>query len=133
MVVMRAQDSFLSHRLEKAISKLANKKRDYSNAPVFIEICNCPSKGGNLVYGTQNKEYIYKGGCKQNLLCAMIQVDKHQLLITKPYSKLNKAEIKLDLKHNFVSQKSLKDTSHTDIVDERFQIKNESQEFLKNY
>lgn len=79
---MRTKDTYLTFKLEKAIARIKNNS-GYSDSPVFLEICNCPTKGGSLFYDTKKEVYFGKGACNKNLLCSKIQMDKHQILIRK--------------------------------------------------
>lgn len=86
---MGTRDTFLSYKLEKAIARIKTHN-GYNNSPVFLEICNCPSKGGALYYDTKKSSYFGKGSCNRGLLCSKIQIDKHQILINKTFtSQLN--------------------------------------------
>ncbi|MHA1303238.1 MAG: hypothetical protein ACTSQE_03105 [Candidatus Heimdallarchaeaceae archaeon] len=100
MVYLKIEDSFLDNRLEKALARITQRKYD-ENSPVFIEICNCPGKGGQLFYNETKKEYFGKGFCNKNLLCYRIQRDKHSITINqipKAYETLNLEEELLDKK-----------------------------------
>jgi len=79
---MSTKDTFLSFKLEKAIARIKTHS-GYNNSPVFLEVCNCPSKGGSLYYDTKKEDYFGKGSCNRGLLCSKIQIDKHQLRISK--------------------------------------------------
>ncbi len=86
---MSTKDTFLSFKLEKAIAKIKTH-HGYNNSPIFLEICNCPSKGGSLYYDTKKEDYFGKGSCNLGLLCSKIQIDKHQIRISrKIVSQLN--------------------------------------------
>ncbi len=79
---MSTKDTFLSFKLEKAIARIKTHN-GYNNSPVFLEVCNCPSKGGSLYYDTKKEAYFGKGSCNRGLLCSKIQIDKHQIRISK--------------------------------------------------
>ncbi|MBY9001065.1 MAG: hypothetical protein KGD64_09135 [Candidatus Heimdallarchaeota archaeon] len=79
---MSTKDTFLSFKLEKAIARIKTNC-GYNNSPVFLEVCNCPSKGGSLYYDTKKSSYFGKGSCDRGLLCSKIQIDKHQIRISK--------------------------------------------------
>ncbi|MCG3220295.1 MAG: hypothetical protein H7641_02850 [Candidatus Heimdallarchaeota archaeon] len=79
---MTTKDTFLSFKLEKAIARLKTLN-GYNDSPLFLEICNCPSKGGSLYFDTKKSSYFGKGSCNRGLLCSKIQVDKHQVRIRK--------------------------------------------------
>ena len=79
---MSTKDTFLSFKLEKAIARIKTH-HGYNNSPVFLEVCNCPSKGGSLYYDTKKDSYFGKGSCNRGLLCSKIQIDKHQIRISK--------------------------------------------------
>lgn len=79
---MRTKDTYLTFKLEKAIARIQNNS-GYNNSPIFLEICNCPSKGGSLFYDTKKGVYFGKGSCNKGLLCSKIQMDKHQILIRR--------------------------------------------------
>jgi hypothetical protein len=81
---MATKDTFLSFKLEKAIARIKTHS-GYNNSPVFLEICNCPTKGGSLYYDTKKRSYFGKGSCNQGLLCSKIQMDKHQIRIRKTH------------------------------------------------
>lgn len=83
---MRTKDTYLTFKLEKAIARIQNNS-GYSDSPVFLEICNCPSKGGSFFYDTKKGVYFGKGSCTKGLLCSKIQMDKHQILIRKTLSR----------------------------------------------
>ncbi|MHA1345838.1 MAG: hypothetical protein ACTSVO_05210 [Candidatus Heimdallarchaeaceae archaeon] len=82
LINMSTKDTFLSFKLEKAIARIKTH-HGYNNSPVFLEVCNCPSKGGSLYYDTRKAEYFGKGSCNRGLLCSKIQIDKHQIRISK--------------------------------------------------
>jgi hypothetical protein len=79
---MTTKDTFLSYKLEKAIARIKTHN-GYNDSPLFLEICNCPSKGGSLFYDTKKSSYFGKGSCNRGLLCSKIQIDKHQVRIRK--------------------------------------------------
>ena len=79
---MRTKDTYLTFKLEKAIARIQNNS-GYNDSPVFLEICNCPTKGGSFFYDTKKAVYFGKGSCNNGLLCSKIQMDKHQILIRK--------------------------------------------------
>ncbi|MCG3225621.1 MAG: hypothetical protein H7645_01775 [Candidatus Heimdallarchaeota archaeon] len=79
---MTTKDTFLSYKLEKAIARIKTH-HGYNDSPLFLEICNCPSKGGSLYYDTKKSSYFGKGSCNRGLLCSNIQVDKHQVRVRK--------------------------------------------------
>ena len=79
---MTTKDTFLSYKLEKAIARIKTHN-GYNDSPLFLEICNCPTKGGSLFYDTKKNSYFGKGSCNRGLLCSKIQVDKHQIRIRK--------------------------------------------------
>jgi hypothetical protein len=79
---MTTKDTFLSYKLEKAIARIKTH-HGYNDSPLFLEICNCPSKGGSLFYDTKKNSYFGKGSCNKGLLCSKIQIDKHQIRIRK--------------------------------------------------
>ena len=79
---MTTKDTFLSYKLEKAIARIKTHN-GYNDSPLFLEICNCPSKGGSLYYDTKKNSYFGKGSCNRGLLCSKIQIDKHQIRIRK--------------------------------------------------
>ncbi len=79
---MRTKDTYLTFKLEKAIARIKDKS-GYNDSPVFLEICNCPNKGGSFFYDTKKEAYFGKGSCNNSLLCSKIQMDKHQILIRK--------------------------------------------------
>ena len=87
---MTTKDTFLNYKLEKAIARIKTHS-GYNNSPVFLEICNCPSKGGSLYYDTKKQSYFGKGSCNRELLCSQIQIDKHQIRIKRklPIQQLN--------------------------------------------
>ncbi len=74
---------FLNYRLEGVLSKITKKAPDYANTPIFHELCNCPSRGGQLFYNDKKEEYFGKGFCNPNLFCARIQIDKYSTLTKK--------------------------------------------------
>jgi len=84
---MRTRVTYLESKLTTAIEKM--KKNQYQNSfedmPVFNEVCSCPLSGGKLLYDSTKEQYVYKGFCNPNRLCARIQRDKHRLLIKKSY------------------------------------------------
>ena len=84
MIRMSSKDTFLSYKLEKAIARIKTKS-GYNNSPVFLEVCNCPSKGGSLYFDTKKRTYFGKGSCNRGLLCSKIQIDKHQILVNKTF------------------------------------------------
>ena len=79
---MTTKDTFLSFKLEKAIARIKTHN-GYDDSPLFLEVCNCPSKGGSLYYDTKKSSYFGKGSCNRGLLCSKIHVDKHQVRIRK--------------------------------------------------
>ncbi|MHA1222134.1 MAG: hypothetical protein ACTSSG_09105 [Candidatus Heimdallarchaeaceae archaeon] len=79
---MTTKDTYLCFKLEKAIARIKTHS-GYNNSPLFLEICNCPSKGGSLYYDTKKQTYFGKGSCHKGLLCSKIQIDKHQVLIRR--------------------------------------------------
>ena len=88
---MRTKDTFLNYKLEKAIARIKTSN-GYTDSPIFLEICNCPSKGGSLFYDTKKLVYFGKGSCNKGLLCSKIQIDKHQILIRKTVPRLIELE-----------------------------------------
>ncbi len=82
---MTTKDTFLSYKLEKAIARIKTHN-GYNNSPLFLEICNCPRKGGSMYYDTKKQSYFGKGTCSQDLLCSKIQIDKHKILVKKAYT-----------------------------------------------
>lgn len=79
---MGTKDTFLSYKLEKAITRIKTFN-GYTDSPLFLEVCNCPSKKGSLFYDTKKVVYFGKGSCNKGLLCSKIQMDKHQVLIKR--------------------------------------------------
>ena len=88
---MRTKDTFLNYKLEKAIARIKTSS-GYTDSPIFLEICNCPSKGGSLFYDTKKAIYFGKGSCNKGLLCSKIQKDKHQVLIRRTTPRLLEIE-----------------------------------------
>ncbi|MHA1115667.1 MAG: hypothetical protein ACTSRR_07790 [Candidatus Heimdallarchaeaceae archaeon] len=81
MTYQKVQDHYLDNRLEKALAKIANI--NYDNSPVYIEVCNCPLKGGKLFYNANKKTYFTKGTCSPSKLCYSIQKDRHNAKIAR--------------------------------------------------
>ena len=79
---MATKDTYLNFKLEKAIARIKTQS-GYNNSPLFLEVCNCPSKGGSIYYDTKKQVYFGKGGCNKGLLCSKIHIDKHQILIKR--------------------------------------------------
>jgi len=88
---MTTKDTFLSYKLEKAIARIKTHN-GYNNSPLFLEICNCPIKGGSLYYDTKKQTYFGKGSCSNSLLCSKIQIDKHKILMKKTYTNVIETE-----------------------------------------
>ena len=88
---MTTKDTFLSYKLEKAIARIKTHN-GYNNSPLFLEICNCPIKGGSLFYDTKKQSYFGKGSCSNGLLCSKIQIDKHKILMKKTYTNVIETE-----------------------------------------
>lgn len=82
VINMATKESYLDFKLEKAIAKISIS-RSYNDSPVFLEVCNCTTKGGCLIYDTRKQSYHAKGSCNRGLLCAMLQEDKHHINIKR--------------------------------------------------
>ncbi|MHA1684819.1 MAG: hypothetical protein ACTSYD_00275 [Candidatus Heimdallarchaeaceae archaeon] len=74
----------MASKLVQAIERIQMSNR-IDEIPVYKEVCACPSRGGILCYDTSKDRYFGKGACSVSLLCAQIQIDKHQVLIKKTY------------------------------------------------
>jgi len=83
--------SYLIVKLTSAIEKMkkAEQSNSFDNSPVFNAVCVCPLSGGKLLYDANKDQYVYKGFCNPNRLCARIQRDKHRILIKKSYNEIN--------------------------------------------
>ena len=104
---MTTKDTFLNYKLEKAIARIKTHS-GYNNSPVFLEVCNCPSKGGSLYYDTKKQSYFGKGSCNRGLLCSQIQIDKHQIRIRKklPLQQLSEIVEKEELSQKILQTES---------------------------